>query len=457
MSPVITRSMANVMTVSQLNRASNQLLSEHFFSVWVEGEISNFSVPSSGHWYFSLKDAHAQIRCALFKNQQRRDTEKPKNGQQVIVKAQVSLYEPRGDYQLIVESLEDAGEGLLRKAFEQLKQKLTKEGLFDLSNKKNLPELPSSIGVITSPTGAAIKDILSVLKRRFPLIPVIIYPVVVQGEQAKFEIVGAITKANSQPLCDILILARGGGSLEDLWSFNEEVVARAIFTSKIPIISAIGHESDITIADFVADLRAATPSAAAENAVPDQKIWLTKFFDLDIRLHHRIKQKLSLQLKELSWLQTRLEQQHPGQRVLRNAQRLDEAEGRLHQAIQLRIRHNNNIVNTNIARLWQYNPMIKLNRYQQQQSYLNQRLQAAIIRRLEKLQQYFLHCHQTLHAVSPLATLNRGYALVINEKNNQIIRSVNQVKPQDRITIRLGHGSISAEVKRLSTDEINKP
>jgi len=457
MGNVINRSVTNVMTVSQLNRASNQLLSEHFFSVWVEGEVSNFSAPSSGHWYFSLKDAHAQVRCALFKNQQHRRTEKPQNGQHVIVKAQVSLYEPRGDYQLIVESLEDAGEGLLRKAFEQLKQKLIKEGLFDLANKKNLPDLPHTIGVITSPTGAAIKDILSVLKRRFPLIPVIIYPVAVQGEQAKFEIVEAIVKANSQPLCDVLILARGGGSLEDLWSFNEELVARAIFNSRIPIISAIGHETDITIADFVADLRAATPSAAAENAVPDQRVWLTKFLELDIRLQQRIKEKLSLQVKELSWLQTRLQQQHPGQRVMRNAQRLDEAERRLQQAILLRIQHSNNIVSNYASRLWQFNPVIKLNRYQQQYSYLDQRLQTAIIRRLEKVQQYFLHCQQTLHAVSPLATLNRGYALAINEQNNQIIRSVNQVKLQDRITIRLGQGSISAEVKKLSTDEINTP
>ena len=256
-----TSSQRNTLTVTELNRATSQLLNEHFFSVLVEGEISNLSAPSSGHLYFSLKDSNAQVRCAMFKTQQRKLSFKPENGKQVIVKAQVSLYEPRGDFQLIIEHLEEAGDGALRRAFDLLKVKLSEEGLFSPATKQSIPALPGTIGIITSPSGAAIRDILTVLKRRFTAVPIIVYPVAVQGHNAKHEIAKAIALANEHQLCDVLILGRGGGSLEDLWAFNEELVARAIFASQIPIISAVGHETDITIADFVADLRAATPSA----------------------------------------------------------------------------------------------------------------------------------------------------------------------------------------------------
>ena len=264
--PPVATTPRKIYTVSQLNRETGQLLSRHFLSIRVEGEISNLSTPASGHVYFSLKDANAQVRCAMFKNQRRRGGFKPENGKQVIVTAEVSLYEPRGDYQLIVEHIEEAGDGALRRAFDALKLKLSAEGLFDAANKQSLPALPKAIGVITSPSGAAIRDILTVLQRRFPAIPVIIYPTAVQGTNAQHEIAGAIAIANKSWQCDVLILARGGGSLEDLWAFNEEKVARAIATSSIPIISGIGHETDFTIADFAADLRAPTPSAAAEHA-----------------------------------------------------------------------------------------------------------------------------------------------------------------------------------------------
>ena len=289
-------------TVSELNRLTAELLAKHFLSILVEGEISNLSIPASGHYYFTLKDANAQVRCAMFRSHQRKQSVKPENGKHILVKAQVSLYEPRGDYQLIVESIEEAGDGALRRAFDALKLKLSEEGLFSLVHKKNLPTLPKTIGVITSPTGAAIRDILTVLRRRFAAVPVIIYPVAVQGDNAKYEISKAIVKANTLKQCDVLILARGGGSLEDLWAFNEEMVARAIYNSDIPIISGVGHETDVTIADFIADLRAATPSAAAEHATPDQHQWLIKFSEFENRLTNQLQRQVRQNQQKLDWL-----------------------------------------------------------------------------------------------------------------------------------------------------------
>jgi len=445
-SPTVQR---NILTVTQLNRATNQLLGEHFLSVLVEGELSNTAQPSSGHLYFSLKDANAQVRCAMFKTQQRRLTFKPENGKQVVVKAQVSLYEPRGDFQLIVESMEEAGDGALRRAFEALKLKLAEEGLFDTANKKSLPALPKTIGVITSPTGAAIRDILTVLRRRFAAIPVIIYPVAVQGGNAKFEIARAVALANEHQQCDVIILGRGGGSLEDLWAFNEEMVARAIFASEIPIISAVGHETDVTIADFVADLRAATPSAAAEHVTPDQQEWLSRFLHLEARLHQQLQRKLSQKQQSLDWLAKRLQQQHPGQKLARNAQRLDELELRLNQAMQTRLRHNKSLVDEKTAKLWQYNPAVTINNYKQKQDYLSKRLINVILYKLESLKQRLLNVSQTLHAVSPLATLNRGYALVIHQASGQIIRSTEQLRLGDRVETRLAQGRFTSQIKDI--------
>ncbi len=429
-----------ILSVTQLNRITNQLLGEHFLSVFVEGEISNLSTPSSGHLYFSLKDANAQVRCAMFRTQQRRLKFKPENGKQVTVKAQVSLYEPRGDFQLIVEHIEEAGDGALRRAFEALKQKLSEEGLFDTANKKTLPALPKTIGVITSPTGAAIRDILTVLRRRFPAIPVIIYPVAVQGDKAKLEIARAIALANEQKQCDVIILGRGGGSLEDLWAFNEEVVARAIYASAIPLISAVGHETDVTIADFVADLRAATPSAAAEYAAPDQLEWLSRFIQLERRLQLQLERTLSQKQQTFNWLCKRLEQQHPGQKLARNAQRVDELESRLNQAIQTRLRHNKSLVKASTAKLWQHNPAITVNSYKQKHDYLSKRLISIARHKLEYLNQKLLNASQTLHAVSPLATLNRGYALVIHQPSGTIVRSTEQLTTGDMVETRVAQG-----------------
>ena len=444
-----TSSPRKILSVTQLNRITNQLLGEHFLSVFVEGEISNLSTPSSGHLYFSLKDANAQVRCAMFRTQQRRLKFKPENGTQVTIKAQVSLYEPRGDFQLIVEQIEEAGDGALRRAFEALKQKLSEEGLFDTANKKILPALPKTIGVITSPTGAAIRDILTVLRRRFPAIPVIIYPVTVQGDKAKHEIARAIALANEQQQCDVIILGRGGGSLEDLWAFNEEVVARAIYASAIPLISAVGHETDVTIADFVADFRAATPSAAAEYAAPDQLEWLSRFIQLDRRLQLQLERTFSQKQQTFNWICKRLEQQNPGQKLARNAQRVDELESRLNQAIQTRLRHNKSLVKASTAKLWQYNPDKTVNSYKQKHDFLSKRLISIARHKLEFFDQKLLSASQTLHAVSPLATLNRGYALVIHQPSGTIVRSTEQLTTGDRVETRIAQGHFTSEVKTI--------
>ncbi len=442
----------NIITVTQLNRETSQLLAEHFLSVLVEGELSNLSSPASGHMYFSLKDANAQVRCAMFRTQQRRLAFKPENGKHVIVKAQVSLYEPRGDYQLIVEHIEEAGDGALRRVFDALKQKLSEQGLFDAAHKQALPTLPRTIGVITSPSGAAIRDILTVLKRRFSAIPVIVYPVAVQGDNAKHEIADAIATANRLKQCDVIILGRGGGSLEDLWAFNEERVARAIYASEIPIISAVGHETDFTIADFVADLRAATPSAAAEHASPDQQQWLSRFVYLESRLQQQLQRKLNQQQQALDWLTQRLQQQHPGQKLARNTRRMAELESRLKLAMHTRLRHMTGVIEAKTAQLWQHNPVVSISSHKQRQDYLQQRLIAATTHKLEQLNQRLLNSSQTLHAVSPLATLNRGYAMAIKPSSGEIIRSTQQISVGDMVQTRLAQGLFASEVKVINRD-----
>jgi exodeoxyribonuclease VII large subunit len=439
----------NILTVTQLNHAVSQLLEDHFMTVLVQGELSNLSQPSSGHCYFSLKDANAQIRCALFRNQMLRLNFKPENGKQVVVKARVSLYEPRGDYQLIVESMELAGDGRLRQAFDELKRKLAAEGLFDSAHKKTLPVLPCAIGVITSATGAALHDILTVLKRRFAAIPVIIYPVAVQGEQAKYDIAKAIDIANQRQECDVLIVGRGGGSLEDLWAFNEEIVARAIFASNIPIISAVGHETDVTIADFVADFRAATPSAAAELASPDQAQWLSRYIQFEQRLQQLLQRKLNQQQQTLDWLSKRLAQQSIEQKLVRNQQHLSALQKRLTQAIQNKLQQQHNLLAVKTAKVWQHNPAITIRHYQHRQTYLSHRLLSAIEQRLKQHQQHLVTASQTLNAVSPLATLSRGYALTIEPRSGKIIRSVTQLKQGDIVETRLAQGSFSSEIKAI--------
>jgi exodeoxyribonuclease VII large subunit len=377
---------------------------------------------------------------------------KPENGKQVVVRAQVSLYEPRGDYQLIVEHIEEAGDGALRRAFDALKLKLSEQGLFDAAHKQPLPTLPRAIGVITSPSGAAIRDILTVLRRRFAAIPVIVYPVAVQGDNAKIEIAGAIATANRLKQCDVIIVGRGGGSLEDLWAFNEELVARAIYDSEIPIISAVGHETDFTIADFVADLRAATPSAAAEHVSPDQQQWLSRFIYLESRLQKQLQRKLNQKQQTLDWLSQRLQQQHPGQKLARNAQRMEELEARLTLGIHTKIRHMTASIEAKSAKLWQHNPAVIINSHKQRQDFLSKRLAFAATHKLEQLKQRLLNSSQTLHAVSPLATLNRGYAMAIRPSSGEIIRSTEQLKLGDIVQTRLAQGRFTSQIKNINQD-----
>lgn len=441
-----------VYTVSALNRETRFMLGEHFGSVWVEGEISNLASPSSGHIYFTLKDSEAQVRCALFRGSTRLLGFRPDNGGHVLVKAQVSLYEPRGDYQLIVEYMEEAGDGALRRAFEALKQRLAAEGLFDRAHKKAIPILPGCIGVITSPTGAALRDILSVLKRRFPALPVLIFPVKVQGGEAKHDIARAIALADRLKLCDVLILARGGGSLEDLWAFNEEIVARAIYACNTPIIAGIGHEVDVTVADLAADLRAPTPSAAAEAASPEQTEWLARFNGIESRLRHHVRTILNQCANTLTFLGKRLQQAHPQKRLQAHAQRLDELELRLRRALLSGLSHREAALHTVAAKVLRHHPRQRLLLLEARQGQLSRRLGASIKRLLEHWQQQAAALSQKLHTVSPLATLARGYAIAIRQRDGTILRSYSQVEKDELIETRLADGLLVSRVEETRAE-----
>ena len=436
-----------VYTVSRLNRETRFLLNECFGSVWIEGEISNFSAPASGHFYFTLKDAEAQVRCAMFRPQARFLPFKPKNGDHVLARAEVGLYEPRGDFQLVVQTLETAGDGALLRAYEALKQRLAAEGLFAAARKKPIPALPRCIGVITSPTGAALRDVLTVLRRRFPAIPVIIFPVKVQGVDAGREIARAIALADRLKQCDVLILARGGGSLEDLWAFNEEIVARAIFAAETPIISAVGHETDFTIADFVADLRAPTPSAAAEAASPNGAAWLEGFKRLEARLRQTAAHRLGQAERHLQYVDRRLHQLHPARRLTTWAQRLDELELRLRRGIRHRLTLRETRLDAQAARLARHRPEPWLERLHERSAGLERRLQAALDRQLERKRQGLQAAGHELEAVSPLATLARGYSLSTREPDGALVRSHRDAPPGTRILTRLGDGQLISVVE----------
>lgn len=434
-----------IYSVSQLNNEVRNLLENNFPLIWVEGEISNFKRPSSGHMYFSLKDEQAQVRCAMFRGRNNYLPFQVKDGLHVLVKAKISLYEERGDYQLIIEHMEETGDGRLRREFEKLKQRLAQEGLFENQYKKPIPAFPKCIGVITSPTGAAIRDILNVLRRRFSYVPIIIYPTAVQGTQAAPQIVAALEIANHRKECDVLIVARGGGSLEDLWPFNEEIVARAIFASHIPIVNGVGHEIDFTIADFVADQRAPTPSAAAELVSPHgQEIW-QKLVELKARLNRTITNELRHLQHELKNLKIRL--QHPGKKLQDQAQRLDYLENNLIKTIQYSLRHQQAYLNQQIAKLQRYQPQLHLQNIATQQQNLWQRLQTTIAHQLIKSRQSLANASRTLDAVSPLNTLQRGYAIVTKDK--KIVQDTKQIRVGDKIEARLKEGKLDCIVEKI--------
>jgi exodeoxyribonuclease VII large subunit len=439
----------NIISVSQLNRQSKELLETYLHRVQVTGEISNLARPGSGHWYFTLKDQRAQVRCAMFKSRTQYLKFVPKEGEQVVVTASVSLYEARGDYQLIVDAMQSAGEGALQLAFEELKQRLFKEGLFDTQHKQPLPAHPKHLGIITSPTGAAVKDIISVLKRRFPSLPISIYPTQVQGQQAATQIANAIAQANRDNLCDVLIVGRGGGSLEDLWPFNEEIVARALFNSRIPTISAVGHEVDTSISDFVADLRAPTPSAAAELVSPDRFEWLGRFEQLERSLLRTIQNRIAQQNFHLLQLVKRL--RHPKDKLQEHMQRLDMADMRLKNALLRRLQNHKDRLQRCQQTLSGFKPDKQLALMQQTNDQLKKRLVKAMQGHLVHLQQSLSREVEVLNAVSPLSTLSRGYAINTTEQGD-VIHNAKQVKVGDTVRAQLHQGKLSLTVKELHDD-----
>ena len=392
---------AKVFSVKEINRLVRELLEQSFPSFWISGEISNFISASSGHWYFSLKDDEAQVRCTMFKNKNMAADWTPKNGEKIEAKCFIGLYEARGEYQLNIDLIRHAGAGLLSEAFNQLKEKLLKEGLFETSRKKLMPQFPRSIGVITSPSGAAIEDILTTLKRRSPHIPIFIYPSLVQGKEAPLAIVKAIETANIRMECDVLILARGGGSIEDLWAFNEEIVARAIVASKIPTITGVGHETDTTIADFVSDLRAPTPTGAAE-LVTSHTVELVKTIQV---YKNQLNKVMAGVIRELMQKIDYLEK-----RLISPRQQIQRQKEQIHQYIQR----------------------------------INQSMKNAMIQYRLEIDKLKLN----LDHLSPHAVLSRGYSIITNV-DGQIVNNVNQLKLDDKIRIQLNHGQADANISDL--------
>ncbi len=438
------------LTVSQLNHQVRHLLESSFMQASVEGELSGLSRPSSGHWYFSLKDQRCQVRCAMFRGFNQRLRTLPKEGDQVRIRGKVTLYENRGDFQIIVEHLEPAGLGALQQAFDALKVRLQAEGLFAVERKKPIPEIPRHIGVITSPTGAAIHDILTVLARRCPGIPVTLYPTAVQGKAATAGVVAALNRAARHGVADVLIIGRGGGSLEDLWCFNEEAVARAIAACPLPTVSAVGHEVDVTIADFVADFRAPTPSAAAEKVSPDQSAWISRLGQTEQRLYAAARRSLRQQGNRLGHLSARL--RDPRRELQEKAQRLDELELRFRRSIGQYLNQNLNRNRQLEERLLARKPSRQIAEQGQVLDQLLKRLRRTANQDLELRSERLLSAARTLHAVSPLATLGRGYAIV-SSTNQAVVRDPATLNLGDMITARLARGQVDATVVATRADD----
>lgn len=442
----------NIYSVSQLNQSVRLMLENQLGAVWLTGEISNFSQPVSGHWYLSLKDENAQVRCAMFRMKNLRVSFRPTNGMQVLVRANVSLYEPRGDYQLIIESMHLAGEGLLMQQFEALKLKLAAEGLFAQHLKKNLPHFSKAVGIITSKTGAALQDILHILQRRDPSLKIIIYPTAVQGKDAATEIAQMIELANQRQEVDVLIVGRGGGSLEDLWCFNEEMVARAIFHSHLPVISAVGHETDVTIADFVADLRAPTPSAAAELVSRNQTELLQQLQYRRQRLEIALDRLFAEKQQKLRHLSLRLHNQHPQAQLRIQQQLITQLSHRLQQSLRHRWQKKAENLTALSIRLYK-NPLpLRIQQYEQQLAQLKVRLNSHMNLTLSLQQKQLAHLCGKLDSLSPLKVLARGYSITQNQQNFTI-RSMKDVNVGEQIKTRLPDGDIISQVIRLEEKE----
>lgn len=436
----------SILTVTALNREARLIIESGLGRVWVEGEISNVARPSSGHMYFTLKDARAQVRCAMFRQENRRLRFALEDGQQVVVRGRVSLYETRGDFQLIVDSVEDSGEGLLRRRFEELKAKLAAEGLFEAERKRALPQLPARIGVVTSSTGAALRDVLISLRRRFPALPVLVYPTSVQGDAAPAEITAALELADRRAECDLVILTRGGGSLEDLQAFNDERVARAVAAMSIPVVVGVGHESDFTIADFVADLRAPTPSQAAELAVPDAAEWLAAVTRYSTQLARAMQRRLADTGRRLDTLAHRLRRAHPGVLLRTGQQRLDELELRARRALMAALEQRRLRLERLDVRLRHASPARRIEQLEARFNACETDLAAGMRRLLEQRAQRLRLAERSLSSLSPLATLERGYAIVARRDDGRIVRDPGAALPGTGLDIRVAEGGLRATV-----------
>lgn len=440
-----------IFTVTRLNSAVRMILEQDLGLVWLTGELSNLAMPSSGHWYFSLKDISAQVRCAMFKGNNRRVPFRPQDGMQVLVQARVSLYEPRGDYQLIIESMQPAGDGMLALRFEELKRRLGAEGLFDEGRKRPLPREPRAVGLITSATGAALHDMLTVLGRRAPDLPVFIYPTQVQGSAAIGQIVSAIALANRRAEVDVLIVGRGGGSLEDLWCFNEEAVARAIAHSTIPVVSAVGHEVDVTISDFAADLRAPTPSAAAELVAPDRSARAQRLVHLKQRLVQAISRRQTAARHGFALLQKRLDHQDPKRRLEQQSQRLDELSGRLQHLLNLRLHQGERRLANLELRLQARSPEKLLAAGKRRHQLAQERLHTLMNKRQDLAAHRLAMLSARLDGISPLATLGRGYSIT-RTPSGEVISRAAQVSPGQQLVTTLAEGSL-----RVRVEEVHNP
>lgn len=439
-----------VLSVSELNRKVKTLLETNITLIWIEGEISNLSQPASGHWYFALKDERAQVRSAMFKGRNQFVRFKPKNGDLVRVRARVSLYEGRGDYQIIAEHIEDAGYGLLQRRYEELKEKLEEEGLFDQGFKKPIPTCPKRIGIISSSTGAALRDVLHVLKRRSPNTSVTIFPSSVQGEKAPDELIKALQIAEAQTKmkrCDVIILCRGGGSIEDLWAFNSEQLARVIFSAEIPIVSGVGHEIDFTITDFVSDLRAPTPSAAAELVSPDVQAQLKQLNDIRYRLENTFWQHFKTKIHQLELLASKL--RHPGYAIEQWYQSLDQLYLRLSQAIKVLLTRDNQTFTSIEKRLLLNSPKNTIAQQRTKISTLSTNLRKLINSHIELKKGKAANAASMLDMVSPLSTIKRGYSIVRDE-SGKIIKKTSDVREKQTLTITMTDGDL------LATAQTNK-
>jgi exodeoxyribonuclease VII large subunit len=440
-----------VLTVSEVSERIKIVLEDTFFDIWVEGEISNLRTPASGHTYLTLKDEHSQIRAVLFKMQRRYLRFDPKDGMLVIARGRISLYEPRGEYQLVIDYIEPKGIGALQIAFEQLKARLAQVGLFDPTRKRPLPTLPRCIGIVTSPTGAVIRDMLQILRRRFANLHVCVYPVRVQGDGAAEEIAQGIETLNRYPGIDVVIVARGGGSLEDLWAFNEEIVARAISASKIPVISAVGHEIDYTIADFVADVRAPTPSAAAELVIRNKAELQAELRVVVQRLQRAMQHRLETLRARLEACQQRRVLKDPWAPLRTMEQRIDELNGRLARSIRTHLRLSQEALEHGEAALAHLSPLMVVSLLRQRLTALEQRLIAAQREHMRREREELERLTSTLQALSPLAVLARGYSICRRQTDGQVIREAPAVAPGMHVDITLWQGSLKCTVEAVMT------